>query len=132
MMLVGDAAGLAYSPSGEGIRPAVESGLLAARAAAAAAGRYRREDLEPYREAVAARLGRRGTFAPLLAPLLGVVPGGLARRLGARLLRSPTWTRRVLLDRWFLHVHQPAMARPAARAPEGVPPGTGDIAAASR
>jgi len=107
---VGDAAGLAYSPSGEGIRPAVESGLLAARAVVAAAGRFRRADLEPYREAVAARLGRRGTFAPLLAPLLRIVPGGLARRLGAGLLGNPTWTRRVLLDRWFLHAHQAALA----------------------
>ena len=31
MLLIGDAAGLAYPQSGEGIRPAVESALLAAR-----------------------------------------------------------------------------------------------------
>ena len=30
VLLVGDAAGLAYAPSGEGIRTAIESGLLAA------------------------------------------------------------------------------------------------------
>jgi geranylgeranyl reductase family protein len=36
VLLVGDAAGLAYAQSGEGIRPAVESGLLAAGAIAAA------------------------------------------------------------------------------------------------
>jgi flavin-dependent dehydrogenase len=29
VLLIGDAAGLAYPESGEGIRPAVESGLIA-------------------------------------------------------------------------------------------------------
>ena len=36
ILLVGDAAGVAYSQSGEGIRPAIESGLLAASAIIAA------------------------------------------------------------------------------------------------
>ncbi|RMG33969.1 MAG: hypothetical protein D6725_15070 [Planctomycetota bacterium] len=47
-VLVGDALGLAYPQSGEGIRPAVESGLLAARTIAAAAGRYDRTVLQRY------------------------------------------------------------------------------------
>ncbi len=42
VLFIGDAAGLAYPQSGEGIRPAVESGLLAADVLAAAAGDYRR------------------------------------------------------------------------------------------
>ena len=42
-LLVGDAAGLAYPKSGEGIRPAVESGLLAAQTILAADGRYTRD-----------------------------------------------------------------------------------------
>ncbi|MEJ0047557.1 MAG: hypothetical protein WDN04_16615 [Rhodospirillales bacterium] len=41
-MLVGDALGLAYARSGEGIRPAVESALLAAEIVAAANGDYRK------------------------------------------------------------------------------------------
>ena len=39
MLLIGDAAGLAYKQSGEGIRPAIESGLLAAQAIVAAQGK---------------------------------------------------------------------------------------------
>ena len=38
MLLVGDAAGLAYPQSGEGILPAIESGLLAAQTIAAGKG----------------------------------------------------------------------------------------------
>jgi len=106
VLLVGDAAGLAYTASGEGIRPAVESGLLAARAVIEARGRYRREDLEPYRTWIEARFGKRGSGAGLAR----FVPAGLLRAVGAGLLRSPWWTRHVLLDRWFLHAGQPALA----------------------
>ena len=42
MLLVGDAAGLAYPQSGEGIRPAIESGLLAAATIVEADGDYTR------------------------------------------------------------------------------------------
>jgi flavin-dependent dehydrogenase len=41
VVLIGDAAGLAYAQSGEGIRPAIESGLLAAGAIVAAGGDMR-------------------------------------------------------------------------------------------
>ena len=40
ILLAEDSAGLAYSQSGEGIRPAVESGLLAADMIFAARGEY--------------------------------------------------------------------------------------------
>ena len=40
VLLIGDAAGLAYPESGEGIRPAIESGLIAAHAILAAEGNY--------------------------------------------------------------------------------------------
>lgn len=110
VLLVGDAAGLAYSQSGEGIRTAVESGLLAARTVLAARGRYGREDLQTYRERVEERFGPRrplGGAARLLATHL--VP-----LLGARLLSSPWFSRHVLLDRWFLHARQAALAPEAA------------------
>ena len=57
ILLIGDAAGMAYAQSGEGIRPAIESGLLAAKAIAEARGKYRRENLERYRKALTARFG---------------------------------------------------------------------------
>ncbi|HEX5435382.1 MAG TPA: NAD(P)/FAD-dependent oxidoreductase, partial [Candidatus Angelobacter sp.] len=40
LMLIGDSAGLAYAQSGEGIRPAVESGLLSSGVVMEAAGDY--------------------------------------------------------------------------------------------
>jgi geranylgeranyl reductase family protein len=106
VLLVGDAAGLAYAQSGEGIRPAVESGLLAARAVLGARGRYRREDLEPYRRQVEARFGRRDTKPGLTR----FVPSRLLEALGAGVLASSWLTRRIVLDRWFLHAHQPALS----------------------
>src|SRR5207302_483930 len=55
LLLVGDSAGLAYPQSGEGIRPAVESGLLAAENIIAANGTYSRLKLAGYRTEIAAR-----------------------------------------------------------------------------
>ncbi len=95
-LLVGDAAGLAYAASGEGIRPAVESGLLAADVILEAHGRTDRAALEPYRERLRARFGAGGRMLPV--PL----PGPLVVAAGRRLMRSGWFARRVILDRWFL------------------------------
>jgi flavin-dependent dehydrogenase len=95
VLLVGDAAGLAYPASGEGILPAIESGLLAAGAALSAAGRFEREVLEAYRLSLESRRGRRVSRSPL--------PPALAAWLGSRLLGSRWFARHVLLDRYFLH-----------------------------
>ena len=94
IMLIGDAAGLAYPESGEGIRTAVESGLLAARTLIGARDR-RREDLMSYEQAVLARQPS--------ARLSTLVPRSLVRPLGRWLLGNAAFTRRVVLDRWFLH-----------------------------
>jgi flavin-dependent dehydrogenase len=104
LLLVGDAAGLAVPSSGEGIRPAVESGLLAAEALLGARGRYTRSDLEPYGEALRARYGPPRRRLDL--------PPTLARPLGHLLLGDPFFTRHFVLDRWFL---QRTAAAPAAR-----------------
>ena len=58
VMLVGDAAGLAYPKSGEGVRPAVESAMLAADVILSAAGDYRRERLLQYPFLLAERFGK--------------------------------------------------------------------------
>ena len=47
LMLIGDAAGLAYPQSGEGIRTAVESGVLAAETILSAKGNFRKNGLSP-------------------------------------------------------------------------------------
>ena len=62
VLLIGDATGLAYSQSGEGIRPAIESGLLAARAILAANGDYAQARLETYRDLLRERFGKSGRF----------------------------------------------------------------------
>ena len=94
ILLVGDAAGLAHPESGEGIRPAVESGALAAATLLDGGGRVDRDALEPY----AAELARRH-------PAARRTPKALARpatALGRALLASPAFTRHVVIDRWFL------------------------------
>jgi flavin-dependent dehydrogenase len=98
VLLVGDAAGLAYGRSGEGIRPAVESGLLAARAlrepGASGVGRA-------YAGAIAARFGRRR--GRRRAGLIDWLPQRCWRGLAGRALASPWFARHVVVDRWFLH-----------------------------
>lgn len=94
MLIAGDGAGLAYPESGEGIHPAIASGRLAADTLIAAHGRYAVEDLEPY----ASALGR--LHPPARRPAAPVRTATAA--LGRLLLGSPLFTRRVLLDRWFL------------------------------
>jgi flavin-dependent dehydrogenase len=105
VILIGDAAGLAYPQSGEGIRPAIESGLMAASTIVNAAGRYTRDRLEPCALHLRKRFGVSG-FARLLAQ---VVPKNVAVGLAPRLLEAPWFVRHVLLHRWFLHAHEPGL-----------------------
>jgi flavin-dependent dehydrogenase len=95
-LLIGDAAGVAFPQSGEGILSAVESALLAANAILEANGDFRGDNLEPYAARLDARFG--GSELPS-SPL----SSALLRSLGARLLSSRWFTRHVVLDRWFLH-----------------------------
>ena len=100
-LLVGDAAGLAHPMSGEGIQPAVESGILAGRAIAEAEGDYTAPGLSGYTSALTARFGRRGQ-----APRRGrsdLVPARLRPALARLLLGNPWFARHVVLERWFLH-----------------------------
>jgi len=105
VMLVGDAAGLAYPESGEGIRPAVESGRLAAATIIEAGGQYSRSRLKPYEERLQARFGSES----LLAGLSGIVPGFVGLAVARRLLETHTFVRSVVLDRWFLHKREPSL-----------------------
>jgi flavin-dependent dehydrogenase len=105
VLLIGDAAGLAYPESGEGIRPAVESALLAGQVIRAAEGDYRLERLAPYRRLLTARFGAR----PPRPGLLDRVPMGFKRLLARRLLRTRWFVRTVLVNRWFLHRSLPPL-----------------------
>lgn len=96
MLIVGDGAGLAYPESGEGIHPAIASGRLAAETLIAAGGRHAVEDLQPYAQA----LGR--LHPPVRRPAAPIRTATAA--IGRMLLGSPFFTKRVLLDRWFLRM----------------------------
>lgn len=100
-LLVGDAAGLAYPESGEGIRPAVESALLAAAAIQGCRGQYAAGRLEGYAQAVGNRYGARKQSAGETAPR----SGPLERFAAALLMRTRWFTREIVTRRWFLHEH---------------------------
>jgi geranylgeranyl reductase family protein len=100
-LLIGDAAGLAHPMSGEGIQPAVESGLLAGRAIVRAEGDYSASSLAGYARSLTARFGRRSE-----APRRGrsqLLPSRLRPRVARWLLGNPWFARHVVIDRWFLH-----------------------------
>ncbi len=112
IILIGDATGVAYSQSGEGIRPAIESGLLAAKVIAAAAGEYTREKFAAYRAALAERFGDAGRE---ISTSVGArLPGKWVELLGRVVLANGWFSRHVVLDRWFLHRNQPALRLSAA------------------
>jgi len=98
VLLAGDAAGLAWPQSGEGIRPAIQSGLFAAQTIVEAAGRYTRDRLRRYdtwlREKFAA--------SPAVRALSPLVPAAVWMPLARRLLGHPTFVRSVVLNRGFL------------------------------
>jgi geranylgeranyl reductase family protein len=112
VLLIGDAGGVAYAQSGEGIRPAVESGLLAAKVLMAAKGRYCREALDPYKSLLANRFGKPGgQWATAVGRRL---PSSLVSSLARRLLETHWFTRQVILNNWFLHNNLPALDAQAA------------------
>jgi len=104
ILLIGDAAGLAYKQSGEGIRPAIESGLLAAQAILAAQGNYSPESLRAYGKMLARRFGTSGKdWASCVGEHL---PPAWVGAVGRRLLGTRWFVRDVVIDRWFLHANE--------------------------
>ena len=92
VLLVGDAAGLAWPESGEGIAPAVESGVAAARLIAS--GRHEAEsDAQRVYDAIT------GPAVPASGGWNMPLPAALSRAL----LHVPA-VARLALDRWFLRV----------------------------
>jgi len=99
VMLIGDSAGLAYPKSGEGIRPALESALIAADVIISSAKDYRRSRLLRYISLLAERFGKEG-------PTSDILPQPVKRFVSRRLMESRWFARHVVLDRWFLNVHR--------------------------
>jgi geranylgeranyl reductase family protein len=94
LVIIGDAAGLAFPESGEGIRPAVESGVIAAQVLLATPGQRRADDLRPYERTIRARYPPATPTPAVLRPLVTAA--------GRVLLRSEAFTRHIVVDRWFL------------------------------
>jgi flavin-dependent dehydrogenase len=101
LMLIGDSAGLAYAQSGEGIRPAVESGLMAAGVAQAADGNYSAARLSQYSELLIQRFGINNSTERLAKRL----PRGLRNLLGRTLLKSERFCRSMVVENWFLRMN---------------------------
>jgi len=107
ILLVGDSAGLAYSQSGEGIRPAVESGLLAADVILSARGEYNQRTLSLYSNALTSQFGKvHDDWSVVIGRR---IPARLIGSFSKLLLESRWFSRHVILDRWFLHRHDPAL-----------------------
>jgi menaquinone-9 beta-reductase len=97
LLWIGDSAGLACSQSGEGIGPAVASGLMAADAILAARGDFGRAGLDAYRRRIEGRFGRRRAGAR------NECHTSVLRQKAARWLLGRRWfVDRVLIKRWFL------------------------------
>lgn len=106
LMLIGDSAGLAYAQSGEGIRPAVESGLLSAGVAMAAAGDYSAARLAQYPVLLQQRFGAGSGSTEKIAKWIPDVLRNLAARV---LLRNDWFCRRMVVENWFLRMNDPSL-----------------------
>ncbi|MGX1201287.1 NAD(P)/FAD-dependent oxidoreductase [Marinobacter sp. MBR-105] len=104
VLLIGDAAGLAYTQSGEGIRPAIESALMAANVIKAAPD-YSALSLQSYGERIAERFGTRATDQQPGFEL----PEWLKQPIASTLMRSHWFTRKVVTEKWFLHQEVPPL-----------------------
>ena len=103
VVLAGDAAGLALSPSGEGILAAVESGAIAAQVIIEAHGHYGRAGLAPY----AARIARRFPARSGAGERPFVVPSRLVPLAARVLFSSRRLIRRLVIEDGMLHVRRP-------------------------
>jgi len=107
VMLVGDAVGLAYSQSGEGIRPAIESGLLAAKVIQESDLDFSLAKLDRYPQLLRERFGStRGDWATAVGRKLSP---GLLSSIARQLLRTRWFSQKVVVERWFLHMNELAL-----------------------
>lgn len=118
VLLIGDSAGLAYPQSGEGIRPAIESGLMAAEIVASARGNYRRAHLDRYGCVLLERFASGSSKTVELAQRL---PVPLRNYVGRQLLKRKLFCRKVVND-WFLHPDDPPLRSAVRNAVLAHPP----------
>lgn len=105
VLLIGDSAGLAYPQSGEGIRPAVESAMIAAEVITTCAGDYSRKKLQAYNELMEQRFGIRQPKPDLMERL----PMFIKRMFAGQLMKTHWFTKKIITDKWFLQSHQTSL-----------------------
>ena len=105
VLLIGDAAGLAYPQSGEGIRPAVESAMLAADVIRQSEGDYSHSALRPYLEKMESRFGERSPAPDWLERL----PMSIKKVFASQLMKTQWFTKNIVTEKWFLQSHQPRL-----------------------
>jgi flavin-dependent dehydrogenase len=103
-LLIGDAAGLAYPHSGEGIRPAVESAIIGADVIAQSNPEFNREALAMYQSRLIERFG-----LPKPYQAANWLPAAWLQSLAARLLANRWFAKNIVIDNWFLHRKQAAL-----------------------
>jgi geranylgeranyl reductase family protein len=108
-LLIGDAAGLAYPQSGEGIRPAIESALYAGDVIRRAGGNYDESRLRAYADYITARFGDRSQSS-----ISGRLPSALTQFVAGQLLARRWFVKHFVVERWFLHKEMPPLQFHAA------------------
>jgi geranylgeranyl reductase family protein len=99
ILLAGDAAGVAYNMSGEGIGPAIFSGLCAAEVVIGARGNYSWQSLAAYPERLYARFGT--PYPRGLTSAISSISGLLSPAVRLFAVGSRASRRYVVADRWF-------------------------------
>ena len=106
VLLIGDSAGLAYPQSGEGIRPAVESAIIAAKVIRDCKGDYSKQNLSSYNNQMQQRFGKR-----LPGPdSLECLPMFIKKIFARQLMKTHWFTEKIVTEKWFLQKHQPPLS----------------------
>ena len=105
VLLIGDAVGLAYPQSGEGIRPAIESTLMAAEIISNCNDNYSTATLQRYNKKVQERFGERQPEPDMMERLSVFVK----RIFASQLMKTRWFTKNIVTDKWFLQLRQSPM-----------------------
>ena len=101
LLLIGDAAGLAYPQSGEGIRPAIESAIIAADVIVHAEGNFDAASLAAYEQRLTNRLG---PAKPMQVNYW--LPAAWLQNIAAGLMATHWFAKHTIIENWFLHRRQ--------------------------
>jgi flavin-dependent dehydrogenase len=105
VLLIGDSAGLAYPQSGEGIRPAVESAMIAAEVIRCSENDYSKANLRDYQRKMELRFGERFPAPGLMERL----PLSVKKIFARSLLKTRWFTQNTVIRNWFLQERQAPM-----------------------